>query len=148
VLTYQHALVNGVAGGHKKGSALGKICKRESNNHSSFHGHQRATHPTGERASPRPILEKPMVHDTGSARISQELGPVAKQPTRRNLVKKSHHSLPRILHLEHCGAARPELLYHYAEKFFGNIDRKLFVRLESLALRPLTRDHAGAGDLK
>ena len=79
-----------------------------------------------------------MVHDAGAASVGQKLGAITEQSARRDLVEKSHHSLPRILHLEHRCAARAELLDHDAEKFLGNIDRKLFVRLESLALRPLT----------
>src|SRR5437870_2427041 len=89
-----------------------------------------------------------MVHDAGAARVGQKLRAVAKQSPRRNLVQKAHHSLPRILHLEHRGPPWTELLDDDAEEFLGDIDRELLVRLQTLAVRTLTRDHARTRHLK
>ena len=54
-----------------------------------------------QRARPRPVLEEPVVHDAGAARVRQELRAVAEQPARRDAIQQPHHPLPRILHLEH-----------------------------------------------
>ena len=70
------------------------------------------------------------MHDAGAARVGQKLRSIAEQSASGNLVEEAHHSLPRILHLQHRCSARAELLDHDAEEFLGHIDRELLVRLE------------------
>src|SRR6185437_15897057 len=83
-----------------------------------------------------------------SARISQEFRAVPEQSTRGNAIQQSHQSLSGVLHLEHLAAARTELLDHGAKVFLGNVDRELFVRLETLTARTLARDDARPRDLE
>src|SRR4029079_6263736 len=88
------------------------------------------------------------MHDPGSTRVRQEFGAIAEQAARRNAIQQTHESLPRILHLEHLAAPRPELFDHRAEEFLRDVDRQLFVRLETLTARTLARDHTRPRDLE
>src|SRR3954465_12992433 len=83
-----------------------------------------------------------MVHDARSPSIGEKLGAIAEQSARGNLVKKTNHSLPRILHLNHRGASRSQLLDNDAEELFGHIDGKLLVWLETLTLRTFACDNS------
>ncbi len=83
------------------------------------------------------------MHDAGAASVGKELGTVAEQPARGNSVEEADHSLPRILHLQHPGAPRPELLDDDPKELLRDIDRELLIRLESLAVRTLAGDDSG-----
>src|SRR6185369_4369153 len=48
----------------------------------------------------------------------------------------------------HLAAPRPELFDHRAEEFLRDVDRQLFVRLETLTARTLARDHTRPRDLE
>src|SRR4051812_48905033 len=88
------------------------------------------------------------MHDARATRIGQKLRAVAEQPTGRDAIQYAHESLTGILHLDHLTATWTELLDHDTEKVFGDVDRKLLVRLELLAVHPRLQDHARTRDLK
>src|SRR6185312_12272344 len=58
-----------------------------------------------------------------------------------NSIAQPYETLPGILHLQHLGAARTELLDDDAEEILRHVDHQLLVRLESLAVHPLAGDH-------
>src|SRR5258706_2870677 len=89
-----------------------------------------------------------MVHDTRTTGVGQKFRPVAEKSTRGDFVKKSYHSLPRVLHLQHRRAPGAQLLDHDAEELLGNVDGQLLIRLEPLAVRTLARNHSRSRNLK
>ena len=89
-----------------------------------------------------------MVHDAGAASVGQKFRTVAEQSARRDFVKQSYHSLPRVLHLQHRRPAWPQLFNDDAEEFFGNIDGQLLIGLESLASWTCARDHTRTRNLE
>ena len=50
-----------------------------------------------------------MMNHASPSGVRQELTAISEQPAGGNSVTKSHHSLARVLHLQHLGTPRPKL---------------------------------------
>src|SRR5215471_7354405 len=89
---------------------------------------------------PLRVAIKQRVHHDGAACVGEQLAAQANESAARHTKFDSHAPIAMIVHVGYFAFARTELLHHYSDKFFWNVDREVLDGLQELAVNLLGHD--------